>query len=279
MFMVLFFFFSSRRRHTRLQGDWSSDVCSSDLAVFAASSPSACAPSTASACRDVCSARQAGRPRSLHRGLHESARLRAQITGRIRLLKPRTSMRSGVRRGRRGCAFGRRRQKEPAPTVPPPSARRFSRRTSPKTTWRDEAADPALRPARDPWTAGRAPCPSLSFAACFVYSPRGTGAVCEASRQLCARVKALDPRWLPRYAGLVYRTSLHHPELAGLFAPGAVLVPVPGSAPGSDAPWVALQLAVALRDVGPAGSVWPGLQRSFAVRKSATALRDRKSVV
>src|SRR5256885_17153321 len=26
-----FFFFSSRRRHTRLQGDWSSDVCSSDL--------------------------------------------------------------------------------------------------------------------------------------------------------------------------------------------------------------------------------------------------------
>src|SRR5256885_3119165 len=29
---LFFFFFSSRRRHTRLQGDWSSDVCSSDLA-------------------------------------------------------------------------------------------------------------------------------------------------------------------------------------------------------------------------------------------------------
>src|SRR5256885_11609921 len=29
---LLSFFFSSRRRHTRLQGDWSSDVCSSDLA-------------------------------------------------------------------------------------------------------------------------------------------------------------------------------------------------------------------------------------------------------
>src|SRR6266446_9776631 len=28
------FFFSSRRRHTRLQGDWSSDVCSSDLAIL-----------------------------------------------------------------------------------------------------------------------------------------------------------------------------------------------------------------------------------------------------
>src|SRR5690625_6453932 len=28
----LFFFFSSRRRHTRWPRDWSSDVCSSDLA-------------------------------------------------------------------------------------------------------------------------------------------------------------------------------------------------------------------------------------------------------
>src|SRR5690606_39334186 len=27
----LFFFFSSRRRHTRFSRDWSSDVCSSDL--------------------------------------------------------------------------------------------------------------------------------------------------------------------------------------------------------------------------------------------------------
>src|SRR5205807_8167822 len=35
--MCLFcFFFSSRRRHTRLQGDWSSDVCSSDLEARAA---------------------------------------------------------------------------------------------------------------------------------------------------------------------------------------------------------------------------------------------------
>src|SRR5712692_10730228 len=30
---MLFFFFSSRRRHTRWNCDWSSDVCSSDLAV------------------------------------------------------------------------------------------------------------------------------------------------------------------------------------------------------------------------------------------------------
>src|SRR5260370_36437442 len=33
--MLAVFFFSSRRRHTRFKCDWSSDVCSSDLAVGA----------------------------------------------------------------------------------------------------------------------------------------------------------------------------------------------------------------------------------------------------
>src|SRR5256885_12462019 len=32
-------FFSSRRRHTRLQGDWSSDVCSSDLRLVESFEP------------------------------------------------------------------------------------------------------------------------------------------------------------------------------------------------------------------------------------------------
>src|SRR5690606_40686771 len=31
MYLFNFFFFSSRRRHTRFSRDWSSDVCSSDL--------------------------------------------------------------------------------------------------------------------------------------------------------------------------------------------------------------------------------------------------------
>src|SRR5256886_5684277 len=34
----LFFFFSSRRRHTRFDCDWSSDVCSSDLKIPASPS-------------------------------------------------------------------------------------------------------------------------------------------------------------------------------------------------------------------------------------------------
>src|SRR3712207_7752736 len=33
--LVCFFFFSSRRRHTRYWRDWSSDVCSSDLSKSA----------------------------------------------------------------------------------------------------------------------------------------------------------------------------------------------------------------------------------------------------
>src|SRR2546430_11268832 len=32
---ICFFFFSSRRRHTRFDCDWSSDVCSSDLKMIA----------------------------------------------------------------------------------------------------------------------------------------------------------------------------------------------------------------------------------------------------
>src|SRR5699024_11437525 len=30
---MIYFFFSSRRRHTRSKRDWSSDVCSSDLSI------------------------------------------------------------------------------------------------------------------------------------------------------------------------------------------------------------------------------------------------------
>src|SRR5690242_20747742 len=39
--VFFFFFFSSRRRHTRLTCDWSSDVCSSDLAAGVWPPPSA----------------------------------------------------------------------------------------------------------------------------------------------------------------------------------------------------------------------------------------------
>src|SRR5207248_7513416 len=40
-FFFIFFFFSSRRRHTRSYGDWSSDVCSSDLGSTSIGAPMA----------------------------------------------------------------------------------------------------------------------------------------------------------------------------------------------------------------------------------------------
>src|SRR5688572_32561593 len=41
-FVLFFFFFSSRRRHTRFDCDWSSDVCSSDLAIRTSMKPFRC---------------------------------------------------------------------------------------------------------------------------------------------------------------------------------------------------------------------------------------------
>src|SRR5437867_12183125 len=48
--MFFFFFFSSRRRHTRSYGDWSSDVCSSDLVVLSGLNPAATEPPPVAVC-------------------------------------------------------------------------------------------------------------------------------------------------------------------------------------------------------------------------------------
>lgn len=123
------------------------------------------------------------------------------------------------------------------------------------------------------------PWPSLAFASCYIYSPRAPGAACQASRQLCERVKASDPTWLPRYAGVVYRASIRDPQLANLFGGAAALVPVPGSAIGESANWPASQLALALREIGLARHVWKGLHRQSAVTKSATARASERPTV
>src|SRR3989454_7127053 len=68
---IHFFFFSSRRRHTRLQGDWSSDVCSSDLADASrlvairerASLPGRMMPFTSAALASAIASIQAYRPK------------------------------------------------------------------------------------------------------------------------------------------------------------------------------------------------------------------------
>ena len=149
----------------------------------------------------------------------------------------------------------------------------------PRRLKRNSACEPRGTAHRD-WPKGHVlPLPSLAFSSCYVYSPRATGAACEASCQLCERVKASDPRWLPRCAGFVYRASLCDPQLANLFGGAAVLVPVPGSAPGRLTGWPASQLAFALREVGLAWQVWKGLHRRSAVTKSATARASERPTV
>src|SRR5436305_6427468 len=53
IFCFFFFFFSSRRRHTRCGRDWSSDVCSSDLACAAAFRKASRRCSTRVRCRRI----------------------------------------------------------------------------------------------------------------------------------------------------------------------------------------------------------------------------------
>ena len=132
-----------------------------------------------------------------------------------------------------------------------------------------------MRTAAAPAASGLArSMPSISyvtFASCYVYSPRATGWVALSSRLMCEQVKASDPLRLARYAACVYRRSLQDVRFGDLFRRGAALVPVPGSARTDDAPWTALALAIALSEVGFALPVWIGLRRRYGVTKSATA--------
>jgi len=93
------------------------------------------------------------------------------------------------------------------------------------------------------------------------------------------RLKSGDAAWLPAYARQVHDLAIRYSMLSGLFTNEAVLVPVPGSAPSAPRIWAAERLAFALHGVGLGNSLWAGLERRFAVRKSATALNaDRPTV-
>jgi predicted amidophosphoribosyltransferase len=117
---------------------------------------------------------------------------------------------------------------------------------------------------------------TLAFASCYVYAPRGTGLIAEASRRLCARVKNLDSLWIAHYAGAVLQRSLSDARLSLLFARDAVLVPVPGSTATGEAPWAALRLATALGGMGLGFRVSTCLRREVPLRKTATAPRTAR---
>src|SRR3712207_9245415 len=65
-YLVMIFFFSSRRRHTRYWRDWSSDVCSSDLGGGPARVPRLCRGRLAEADRPGAERRGRRRPPLRH---------------------------------------------------------------------------------------------------------------------------------------------------------------------------------------------------------------------
>jgi len=121
---------------------------------------------------------------------------------------------------------------------------------------------------------------TIAYASCYVYSPAGTGAVCERSRLLRTLLKADDASFMLKYACRVRQQAENSPQLAGFFGATDVLVPVPGSTPYTEGgSWTAEHLANALLNVGLGGATWSGLRRLRPVRKSATAAPgDRPTV-
>lgn len=127
--------------------------------------------------------------------------------------------------------------------------------------------------------AGAALRCTLSFASCYVYAPRGEGLLSVGARLLCRRVKACDPKWLPRYAAQVVALGARERRFAQLFARDAWLVPVPGCTPAGTRSTAAWRLAMALHELGLGRGVWGGLARRVPVRKSATALLGERPTV
>src|SRR5436189_3849270 len=148
---VGFFFFSSRRRHTRYIGDWSSDVCSSDLQPAGASrsayefanaaTPVATSPSPAAvtAFQPRCGTRtSSGRRRQMPGMTPSPATPGASSLASHSICIPRHTPRSGVPRAAAWVtAWSSRRARRapsPAPNAPTPgSTTRGASRTTPSS--------------------------------------------------------------------------------------------------------------------------------------------------
>jgi predicted amidophosphoribosyltransferase len=86
-------------------------------------------------------------------------------------------------------------------------------------------------------------------------------------------LKEGDARFMFKYAVRVRQQMEPTAGLAGFFLADDVLVPVPRSAPRAGGTWAAAELARALVEAGVGSTMWAGLHRISAVRKSATAAK------
>lgn len=120
----------------------------------------------------------------------------------------------------------------------------------------------------------------VTFASCYVYSPCGSNAASERSRQLRALLKSSDAHFIFKYAVRVRQQVTDTSPLTGFLCPSNVLVPIPGSArTGTGIASVAEHLAMALIEEGLGQGVWRGLHRIRAVQKSATAAPGARPTV
>jgi hypothetical protein len=120
----------------------------------------------------------------------------------------------------------------------------------------------------------------VTFASCYVYSPWGSSAASERSRQLRALLKSSDAHFIFKYAVRVRQQVTDASPLTGFLCPANVLVPIPGSArTGTGTVPVAEHLAMALIEEGLGQRMWRGLHRIRAVCKSATAAPGARPTV
>jgi hypothetical protein len=117
---------------------------------------------------------------------------------------------------------------------------------------------------------------TIVFGACYAYSPHGTCEASKRSRLVCARIKSGNGRWLRRYAARVRELAGTDTRFDDLFRE-AVLIPIPPSTPMRAS--ATCDLAIALYAAGLAASVWPGLSRRSAVKRSAAAWRWERTTV
>lgn len=110
----------------------------------------------------------------------------------------------------------------------------------------------------------------VSFAACYIYSPRGQSETAIRSRHLRDWVKAAHPPTLAKMARRV-RLLYEDGTFADLFGPDTALMPVPGSTPRKDENtlWVSERICDALLAEGLANAVMPNARRVRQVPKSA----------
>ena len=109
---------------------------------------------------------------------------------------------------------------------------------------------------------------AIAYAACYVYSPTGAGAVWERSGLIKTLLKAGDASFIVKYALRVGQQAMDSPLLAGFFAATDILVPVPGSELCTPrGVWAAEERA--LLDEGIGAAAWRGLRRA--------QVRDRRT--